>query len=159
VDWVLPSHCRFLVALGLGLSCLTAGPAAAQTDSTDADPAAGAVARVERAFGNGDAEVLLAPASDRVEVSLLGTRTFYSRSQAFYVLRDFFAQYEPRRFEVRDVSKTGASTFITGRYRHARADDPLPVYVRLQQNAGTGDPPSGDPPEWVLHEVRVGPVR
>lgn len=156
MDWVFHSPCRFLVALGVGLSCLAAGPVRAQTDTTDAGPA---VDRVEQAFGDGDAEVLLAPASDRVEVSLLGTRTFYSRSQAFYVLRDFFAQYEPRRFEVQDVSKSGVSTFITGRYRHARADEPLRVYVRLEQNTGGSNPASEVPPEWVLHEVRVAPVR
>lgn len=107
------------------------------------------VQRVEVAFQEGNPERLLTPAADRIEITLFGARTFYTRSQAFYVLEDFFKEYGPRRFEARDVTEAGSNTFVTGRYWHVRADRPLRVYVRLSD---------GDD-QARLHEVRIEPTR
>jgi len=101
---------------------------------------------VTEAFVNGRAEQLLGPATDRVEISLFGTRTFYSSAQAFYVLREFFSNYTPRQFRVDDVTATDVSCFLSGTYDHAQSERSLQVFVRLVQQEGEA---------WRLHEVRI----
>jgi hypothetical protein len=103
------------------------------------------VTRVVTAFTNGNAQRLLSPAADRVEVSLFGTRTFYSNAQAFYVLEDFFDTHPPTRFEVDDVTETGESCFLRGRFDHRRDERTLQVYVRLTHRDAA----------WRLQEIRI----
>jgi len=103
--------------------------------------------RIDTAFTAGDAQQLLTPATDRVEVSLFGTRTFYSSAQAFYVLEDFFDRHPPTRFEVGDVTRAGRSFFVRGRLEHSRDERTLQVYVRLVRRDEA----------WHLQEVRVDP--
>jgi hypothetical protein len=102
--------------------------------------------RVTEAFAEGAPRDLLSPAAERIELSLLGVRSFYSSAQAFYVLRDFFETHPPRRFRVENVTTTGDSCFITGRYGHARGERMLQVYVRLVLRPERS---------WILHEVRI----
>jgi hypothetical protein len=101
--------------------------------------------RVTTAFSDGNAQLLLSPAADRVEVSLFGTRTFYSSAQAFYVLREFFDTHPPAAFSVNDATGAGRSCFLRGRLDHAHDERTLQVYVRLVHR--------GD--AWQLHEVRI----
>lgn len=115
-------------------------------DSTNAKRSAVA-RRVAGAFSDGDASRLLSPSADRIEISLFGTRTFYSSAQALYVLRKFFRSHAPRRFVVGDVMETGTTCFVQGAYEEARVERRLRVYVRL-------DRPDGEAP-WHLQEVRV----
>lgn len=115
-------------------------------DSTDAKRSAVA-RRVASAFSEGDASQLLSPSADRVEISLFGTRTFYSSAQALYVLRKFFRSHAPRRFVVGDVRETGTTCFVLGAYEEARVERRLHVYVRLDQ-------PDGET-AWHLQEVRI----
>lgn len=105
------------------------------------------VDRIEGAFTDGDAARLLGLAADRVEVSLFGTQTFYSSSQAFYVLQGFFEDYSPRRFAIGDVTRTGASYFVSGEYNHGRSAQTLQVYVRLVRRDGED--------AWGLREIRI----
>jgi hypothetical protein len=101
--------------------------------------------RVVTAFVEGDVETLLAPATDRVEVSLFGARTFYSKAQAFYVLRAFFDAHPPVDFQISDVTAAEGSCFVRGRFRHDEDQRPLQVYVRLAVRAEA----------WRLQEVRI----
>lgn len=103
------------------------------------------VQRVATAFADGNAKRLLGPAADRVEVSLLGTRTFYSSAQAFYVLRDFFDAHPPGAFTLSDVTAAGRSCFVRGRIDDVQDERTLQVYVRLVQRRET----------WQLHEIRI----
>lgn len=103
------------------------------------------VTRVETAFANGDVQRLLTPTADRIEVSLFGTRTFYSSAQAYYVLDDFFERHPPARFTVDDVTETGDSCFLRGRLDHRRDERTLQVYVRLMNRDGA----------WRLQEIRI----
>jgi hypothetical protein len=106
------------------------------------------VDRVASSFADGDAEQLLGETSERIEVGLPGTRAYYSRSQAVYVLREFFDDHDPTRFEVEDVSKAGASYFVTGRFWHSRSEQPMHVYTRFATRGSNH-----------LHEIRVEPIR
>jgi hypothetical protein len=105
------------------------------------------VQRVSAAFRTGNAQLLLTPSADRVEVSLFGTRTFYSSAQAFYVLREFFDVHPPARFSLADTTGAGSSCFLRGQFEHARDERILRVYVRLVRN---------EEDAWRLHEVRIG---
>ncbi|MEF8816345.1 MAG: DUF4783 domain-containing protein [Salinibacter sp.] len=116
------------------------------SDSTTEGPPAVA-RRVATAFSDGDARRLLTPSADRVEISLFGNRTFYSSSQAVYVLREFFRRHTPGRFVVGDVTEAGASYFVRGEYEEARRVRRHRVYVRLDQ-------PDGEE-LWNLHELRI----
>ncbi len=132
-----------LFLIGMGASIAWGQPR--DTTDSSARPAQ-VVNRVTEAFVNGSAERLLGPATDRVEVSLFGARTFYSSAQAFYVLRDFFSNYTPRQFQVNDVTSTDVSCFLSGTYEHAESERALQVFVRLVQHEGEA---------WRLHEVRI----
>jgi hypothetical protein len=129
---------------------VTASSALAQSSVSDTSAVPSSVVqRVQQAFGAADASALLTPAADRVEINLFGTRTFYSRDQAFYVLRAFFEEHAPRQFEVQDSVQTEGAYFVTGTYWHVRDDRPLRVFVRL----------SASEAQWRLKEVRVGTER
>ena len=132
---------RTLLAVILIAFIEAAGPGPAPAQSAED----AVVRRIRTSIVEGDARALLSPATDRLEVSLFGAQSFYSSAQAQYVLRDFFKNHPPQRFEVAEVSHTGGSQMISGRYWHARADQPLHMYVYLIQRDGT----------WRLEGVRV----
>lgn len=134
-----------LVLLLMG-GVMSAPVAWGQATDTTAKGPSDVVERVTEAFGQGDAERLLVPSADRVEVTLFGARTFYSSAQAFYVLRDFFRSNTPQDFSVDDVTEAGTSCFVRGLYEQDRVDRPFHVFVRFSKEEEVG---------WRLHEVRI----
>ena len=114
-----------------------AGPAMAQPQYN--------IEEIQDAFAKGDARALLAKASSRVEIALLGRSRLYSRPQAVYVIQDFFRRYPPEGFVVQSEDQEEGSWFATGRYRYKHAERPLQVYLRFRWKDD----------EWALHEVRV----
>lgn len=103
------------------------------------------IQRLTTSVSDGNTRVLLTPSADRVEISLFGTRTFYSSAQAFYVLRDFFDTHPPADFIIGDATGAGKSCFVRGQLHHQRSDSPLQVYIRLVRQDT----------DWELHEIRV----
>lgn len=101
---------------------------------------------LREALAAGDARAVLRGAASRVEVSLFGESSQYSRSQAVYVLQDFFESYPPRRFDWQDTSQSGQNRFWAGRYWHEAAERPMRVHVRLRHGEEAG---------WQLQEVRI----
>lgn len=147
----VPKSLVVLLVVGIGgaPSVVRGQPAdsiASAPDSTTEDTPAVA-RRVATAFTEGDARRLLTPSADRVEISLFGNRTFYSSSQAVYVLREFFRRHPPGRFAVGDVMEAGTSFFVRGEYEEARMARRHRVYVRLDRPQGKD--------LWNLHEVRI----
>lgn len=125
----------------------TLSPAWGQDQRTAAPDAVpdSVITRITAGLSNGDTQQLLTPAADRVEITLFGTRTFYSSAQALYVLRDFFDTHTPAEFTIGDATGAGRSCFVRGQLRHARSDRPLQIYLRLVRREA----------EWELHEIRV----
>ncbi len=82
----------------------------------------------------------------RLDVTLFGMSELFSRSQANYVLRDFFAEYRPEQFDMTEMSGSLGNWFAAGRYRYARGEAPLAVYFRLRFGEG----------KWELRELRIG---
>lgn len=139
-----PVRVLFLLLLLLG-GGVTAACGQVPIQETPAAVPDSVVERVVTAFADGEAEPLLTPATDRVEVSLFGARTFYSRAQAFYVLREFFDAHPPADFQLSDITATEHSCFVQGQYAHDGGDISLQVYVRLAARDET----------WRLQEVRI----
>jgi hypothetical protein len=133
-----------LIAFALYSSTLYAQ----QANNTSASVPSELIERVSSAFQNGDAQKLLGETSNRIEVGLPGTRAYYSRSQAVYVLREFFEEHVPTRFSVEDVSEAGTSYFVTGRFWYSRSEQPMHVYTRFA---------NGD--AYTVYEIRVEPIR
>ncbi|MFQ5571528.1 MAG: DUF4783 domain-containing protein [Rhodothermales bacterium] len=104
-----------------------------------------ALASLQEALASGDAHLLMAEASDRVEIALLGQSKLYSRAQAVYVMQDFFRRYPPEHFAFQNTSQAEGSWFATGQYRYKHAERPLKVYVRLRMKGA----------QWELREVRI----
>lgn len=132
------------VLLLLGLSTTVAWGQTSPPNESEAVPDT-VLQRITTAFAQGNAQLLLSPGADRVEVSLFGTRTFYSDAQAFYVLREFFDTHPPSSFSLNDATGTGQSCFVRGRLDHTRDERSLQVYVRLVHRDAA----------WRLHEVRI----
>lgn len=135
---------RALLITGLIILAVGGSPPRAGAQQAS-DPEAEARERIEHAFQEGDAQRLLTPAAERVEISILGMQTFYSRAQALYVLQDFFKNYAPRKFAFEDVSRAEDDFFATAQYWYGQAERPLQVYVRLVRRED----------EWVLQELRL----
>lgn len=125
-----------IIAMGGGTSRSIAQPTDSPTEVRE---------RIKQAFEGGGAEQLLTPAADRVEISILGMQTYYSRDQALYVLQDFFKNYAPRQFAFEDVSRAEKDFFATAQYWYGQAERPLQVYVRLTQRDEA----------WILQEIRL----
>jgi len=132
----------FFLLAGLGVSATHGQVPVQDTPAAVPDSVA---ERVVTAFVKGEAETLLAPATDRVEVSLFGAGTFYRKAQAFYVLREFFDAHPPVDFRLSDVTAAERSCFVRGQFRHDGDHRPLQVYVRLDARAEG----------WHLQEVRI----
>lgn len=112
--------------------------AAAQTER-------GLLDEVETALETGDVTALSRRSADRVELTLFGAASMYSRGQAMYVMADFFREFPPVRAALREPSRSGSNWFALGEYYYERADEPLRVFVRLRSKAG----------RWELREVRI----
>ena len=136
----------YILLLAVGLSFPASETLAQAPPESAQDEAIETLAQhVTSGFESGDARHLLQNAADRVEISLFGTRTFYSRGQAFYVVDNFFQEYGPRRFALQDTVETDGSSFLTGRYWHVRTDRPLQVFIRMGETEE----------QWKIQEVRI----
>lgn len=123
----------------LWLSLAAGAPAAAQELGRDA------LAPLEQALAGGDVETLLGQTAERIDITVFGASAVYSRSQAQYVLKDFFREYPPRRFRFQEPSQREENWFAAGQYWYEQSETPLWVYVRLRRQGA----------QWELREIRV----
>ncbi len=128
------------------------GETSAETTSTTATglvppPNAPAViALLESAFARGDAAALIRHSARRLDITLFGSSELFSRSQAGYVLKAFFDEYEPERLVLNETSGSEGNWFAAGRYWYAAGDLPLAVFLRVRRADDA----------WELREVRIG---
>lgn len=101
--------------------------------------------RIHEAFIQGDARALLQEAADRVEVVLLGQSRQYSRSQAVYVMDEFFREYPPEQFELADTSESNGSHFAASQYWSNREEAPMQVFIHLRESKE----------RWLIREIRI----
>jgi hypothetical protein len=109
-----------------------------------------ALARVQSAIERGDVDGIVSQASEQIEVAVFGSSRLYSKTQARYILTDFFGNYPPRGFRFEDPSTTSRGLFVEGTYRHAGDTTPLRIYVQLRRVGS----------KWLLRELLIEqPVR
>ncbi len=121
-------------------------PAFAQTAAPEGSAQPQALAAIVDAFREGDSATLTNHSARRLDVTLFGISELFSRSQAGYVLHDFFDQYHPEHLEITETSGTEGNWFAAGRYWYRRGEAPLAIYLRLRGGEGA----------WELREVRIG---
>lgn len=73
--------------------------------------------------------------NDFVEISLDGEKNSYSKTQAEFVMKDFFKKYPPLRFELihQGSSKEGLK-YCIGKYSHSKGS--FRVYILIKQFKG-----------------------
>lgn len=134
---------RALLVVGLIVLAGACRPLVVHAQSPD--PEEEARERIAGAFQEGDVQRLLTPAAERVEISILGMETYYSRAQALYVLQDFFKNFAPQSFSFDEAARAEDDFFATARYWYGQAERPLQVYVRMVRQDET----------WLLQEIRL----
>ena len=117
---------------------LSVPPASAQSRPAEME-------KIEKAFGEGDVKALLNTMSSRVAIAVFGASREYSRTQAEYVLKEFFDEYPPARFTVSRFSETDQGAFVAGRYKSPRGGGDIDVYLRLRDQRG----------RWELREIII----
>lgn len=137
---------RHHVTLFLILLTCAVLPSAAQTPDPVGSVAPPALGALVDAFRAGDSDALMKHSAQRLDVTLFGISELFSRSQAGYVLSDFFDEYRPLRLEITETSGSEGNWFAAGRYWYERGEAPLAVYFRLRSGEGV----------WKLREVRIG---
>ncbi len=100
---------------------------------------------VEAALEAGDVTALAQRTAQRMELTLFGSASMYSRGQAMYVLAEFFREYPPVRASLSDPTRSGGNWFALGEYHYERGEQPLRVFVRLRSKSD----------QWELREVRI----
>lgn len=130
--------------LGVCTSVAAQTPTSTPAVAHQEEPAA--LGRLVDAFRSGDSGSLMKHAGRRLDVTLFGMSELFSRSQAGYVLGQFFDEYRPERLEMTETSGSEGNWFAAGRYWYRRGEAPLAVYFRLRSSGG----------EWELREVRIG---
>lgn len=68
---------------------------------------------------------------ERVEISLLGKRQAYSRTQAQYVVEQFLADYPIGTFSLIDKGETTDSVYATGECRTRGGEFEVNIFIRL----------------------------
>ncbi len=104
-----------------------------------------AVNAVVAAFARGDARALAAEAAERIDVSLPGGTSVYSRAQARLIFDRFFSTTPARGFRVEHRMRSDGAYFATGRYVSAEGQ-----YTVLLRFGTRGE-------AWELREVHVEP--
>lgn len=132
-------HRSFFVALILAWAALMSPAAVMAQDEVVA------VSRIEAAMTTGDASALAAQAAERVELTLFGAASMYSRAQAVYVLAEFFREHAPHDVEIDPPTRSGDNCFALGRYYVEGNESPLRVFLRLRDKLG----------EWQIREIRI----
>ena len=82
-------------------------------------------------LSDGDERALVNQAGDYLELALLEQPRRYTRSQALYVLQDFFRQYSPERFELDHSMTQGEEWWLIGHYTVRNEREPLRIYLRF----------------------------
>ena len=104
--------------------------------------------RLGLAFGAGDAPALLADASSRLDVSVMGEGARYSRSQAAFVLGAFFRDHPPLRVTLAPAGVADGARSLLGTYQ-SESDASFRLDVRLRRRAKG----------WEITSIRIDPAK
>ena len=104
-----------------------------QSRSALVDPSE-AIARIQGAINNGNAEEVARYVGTYVEVTQSGATTLHSGAQTAYILKAFFRDHPPERFTFRRRMKLGRDWFIYGDYWYRGDNRPYRIEFLLRWN-------------------------
>lgn len=134
--------------LAVVLASVLSMSARAQSADGNSDQAgSAALQEICQALRAGSVDPLMDRAADRVDLTIFGSSELLSRSQAKYVLMDFFRSYPPTRVEVHETSPSDGNWFASASYWYEGGDGPLTVYLRMRAKSAD---------DWELRELRFG---
>jgi Domain of unknown function (DUF4783) len=140
---VLPIRYILAVIIGLGCSILNSQSLHAQNPGEDV------LREVQNAISRGDAEGLSRHFEPRVDVSIFGVQTLYSRAQTEYVMRAFFRDHPPEQFVMQRTQEDKGTWLATGRYWNRGDAHPYRVTLVLRQRSG----------DVLIRSIRIEHVR
>ncbi|GEM_PF-1753180 len=150
ISEILQLHTRSLlvVVFACWLGAAVHSEASAQPRDARADRSGEQTLRqVYDGIRNADVASLSEVAADRIDLTILGTGEVLSRSQARYVLQNFFRTYPPTEVSVDETSPSQGNWFASGHYWYEGSTEPMTIYVRMRSTAAGG---------WELRELRFG---
>ena len=107
--------------------------------------ASAALQQLQTDFETGNVDALIRHVAGRIDFSLFGDSKPLSRSQARYVIKNFFRAYPPARLVLEETSSAEGSWFAAGSYWYENEERPLSIYVRLRMSGA----------DWDLREIRI----
>ena len=90
----------------------------------------------------GNADCLFNYLHENVEITLLGDRNGYAKTQARFVLKDFFSKYPPSSFSIIHEGATENTVYALGEYRSTKGLMEVNVFLK---NTGLG---------YSIHQIR-----
>jgi hypothetical protein len=134
----MQTHQRFLVFFGLTLTCLILAGAT----STSREIPEGIV----RSLATGNSRELSRHFNENIEMVVLTSADVYSKSQAELILRRFFSEYKPVKFELLHTGGKESSRFAIGNLHTDKGD--FRIYFLIKQRDAVP----------LIHLLRIEPV-
>ncbi len=94
------------------------------------------LSKIRDAIALGNANALASQSSAYVEVSLFGAGRLYSRSQATYILKDFFKEYPPGAFSFKRKLHVGDDWYLYGNYMNYSGNAFYRMEIRIHKYRG-----------------------
>ncbi len=123
---------RLVLLFVIGLASALVGTVSVRAQ----DPSDEVLRQVQKAISGGDAEGLARHLEARVDVSIFGVQTLYSRAQTEYVIRAFFRDHPPEQFVMQRAEEDQGTWLATGRYWNRGDAHPYRVTLLLRQRSG-----------------------
>lgn len=135
---MVKQYTRVLWAFWVGILISSLGPiTAVQAQSAE-------LAQIEQALLDVNTRELGLLMASRVEVSIQGTSSVYTRDQAAYVVGDFLRRHPAQSLEfVREMHAGEGIYYVTAAYQHTRGTSTLILQLSQRGN------------RWELRDLRI----
>ena len=103
----------------------------------DANAQADVIKNVRTAIRTGSSKELVKYMNNTVELTFDGAKSSYSKTQAEFILKDFFKKYPPRDFQYihQGASREEGLKYVIGKYTYDNGS--FRVYMLFKQFKGT----------------------
>jgi hypothetical protein len=102
-------------------------------DEQSVPPDSTVLLRIGHAFGAANVDSLLVDAADRIDLVIFGRGALCSRTQAAFVMQDFFRKHPPERASFQEQAHSEDSRSVIGTYWPEGAPSPIHIFVRLRE--------------------------
>jgi hypothetical protein len=89
---------------------------------------------IEQAINRSDAQALSNFFNSQVDITIGDKDVPYTRSQALYVVREFFMNYPVRNFAIRHKGNSGTTLYAIGEYYSSRGKFDTNIFIKKVGN-------------------------